>query len=167
MKTLEVYLNAFYGYGCCGVGHESENTIEIDIDDMSASKIENLLQTHSPLNQSVLAKLKKQGHTYLKPIIKQIDEQWDKMNAHYWIEDSKRNSDSKESLENYIVNTIANGEWLPSKPDDGERTFDDMLEEFIQWLDNQPIEEQLSAYGLDLSYYENNKEYEILAVKTK
>lgn len=167
MKNVIVNLGIAYGYSCSGESHGTEDKLAIEVEDTIGNEIQKLLLESSPLDQDKIATLIDNGCSFLMPIVEKIDKELKVQDALYWIKESREDYDEycTASFENYVVNALADGRWLPSKASDGERRdFDDMRMEFRDWLDNQPLEEQIEAYGLQLSD-DYNKEYEIISVE--
>ena len=71
MEKIKVFLEAFYGYSCDGCGHDSEQNIEVEVDDEQLEALRHIGKekiTCEDITEAI-----DQGATVLEPLHKQLE----------------------------------------------------------------------------------------------
>jgi hypothetical protein len=117
MTKIKVFLEAFYGYSCCGHGHGSEQNIEVEVDD---AQLEALRQIgKEKITCEDITKAIAQGTTVLEPLHEQLEEKYYYMVEEYWLYEAY-NECLDECLSEAIKKDVRDGLYTPKQSEDEE-----------------------------------------------
>ena len=170
MAKINVNLEAFYGFSCGGCSHGSEETIEMEVNEVELEALRKLGTKEISCEEVV--KAIENGETALQSLHEKLEEDFYYMVEEYWLYEAY-NECLYECLEEHIEQDISDGLYTPEasegdsfdchclgeeEDDDDEDCCDDEdLED--EDYDNDYDDDDEESYDLD-AYYDWVKEHD-------
>ncbi|MBQ5888836.1 MAG: hypothetical protein IIW77_06145 [Bacteroidaceae bacterium] len=130
MTKIKVKLEAFYGYGCCGYSYDSEEVIEVEVNDEVLKALRGF--GTEEISSKAIAQAIENGETALQSLHEQLEEKCDYMVEEYWLNEAG-NEDLGECLSEAIKEDIESGIYTPTiledEDDDSDCSDCDKVEE--------------------------------------
>ena len=148
MANINVNLEAFYGYSCEGCGHGSEETIEMEVNEVELEALRKLGTKEISCEEVV--KAIENGETALQSLHEKLEEEFYYMVEEYWLYEAD-NYCLYECLEEHIKQDISDGLYTPEASEDD--SFD------CYCLGEEDDDDDEESYDLD-AYYDWVKEHD-------
>ena len=156
MTKISVELSASYGYGCNGCGYGSEDTIEIEVNDVELAALKKLGKeeiTAEDVEAAIAA-----GDITLESLHEQLSEKFYYMVEEYWLYDAY-NECLEECLAEHIEQDISDGLYTPTASEDESADCDEEEDEEYDDEDDDWDDDEENDYDLD-AYYDWVKEHD-------
>ena len=121
MSKITVDLEAFYGYSCDFQGHDSNETIEVEISDDELAALKKLGE--DKVSSEAVAQAIEDGDPTLEALHEKLSDAFYNMVEEYWLFEAY-NECLYESLEESIESDIDNGLYTPTYVKDDDDSFD-------------------------------------------
>ena len=170
MAKINVNLEAFYGFSCGGCSHGSEETIEMEVNEVELEALRKLGTKEISCEEVV--KAIENGETALQSLHEKLEEDFYYMVEEYWLYEAD-NECLYECLEEHIEQDISDGLYTPEASegdsfdchclgeeddDDDEDCCDDEDLEDEDYDDDYDYDDE-ESYDLD-AYYDWVKEHD-------
>lgn len=144
MTKITVKLEAFYGYGCGGCSHGSNEIIEVEISEKELDALKGIGEKE--ISTEDVVELIENGDTSLEPLHEKLEKAFYNMVDEYWLFEAY-NEFLYESLYDSMQEDIKNGEYPPVS-----------FEELVKLLeDEEDLDENdfLSDFDAEYCYNED------------
>lgn len=138
MAKINVYLETFYGFSCGGCSHGSEETIEMEVNEVELEALRKLGTKEISCDEVV--KAIENGEMALQSLHEKLEEDFYYMVEEYWLYEAD-NECLEESLSEAMENDLSEEIFTPSIS----------VKEFIEAVKN----EEIDFDGLELGYFED------------
>ena len=145
MTKLKVELNASYGYDCSECGYGSEETIEMEVNEMELEALRKI-GTDNITRKAVVEAIDN-GAAILQSLHKKLEEKFYYMVEEYWLYEAD-NECLEECLAEHIEQDISDGIYTPTTSEDD---YEDEDEEDEDYEDDDDYEDD-EDYDLDAYY---------------
>ena len=158
MAKINVKLQAFYGFSCGGFGHGSEETLEVEVNEIELEALQKL-GTEEISCEAVVEAIEN-GETELQSLHERLEEEFYYMVEEYWLFKAD-NECINESLEESLEKDLSEGIY----------THPVSFDEFVEQLKTGEIElenkdlDYLKEFGLEDEYEYDFEDEEDLQYK--
>lgn len=132
MTKLKVELNASYGYDCSECGYGSEETIEMEVNEMELEALRKI-GTDKITRETVVEAIDN-GAAILQSLHKKLEEKFYYMVEEYWLYEAD-NECLEECLAEHIEQDICDGIYTPTASEDEDDCEDEVDEDYEDYED--------------------------------
>ena len=167
MAKIKVKLEAFYGFSCEGHSHGSEETFELEVNEIEFDALQKL--GNKEISCEAVVQAIENGETKLQSLHERLEEKFYYMVEEYWLYEAY-NECLYESLEEHIEQDINDGLYTPTNSedfdddcDDDDCDDDDYLDTYYDWVKEHDHAFVAERVGLDLDAFRDDEvDYTIL-----
>ena len=176
-NTLEVHMEASYGFSCWGGAHGTEGDGEISVSKQVLDTLLALMEAKEPMSESEFGldyndidNAIEAGHTELQQLHEELVDRFYYMDEEYWLFEAD-NECIDESLEPYFYQDVEDGLYEPETDEDYDPesgyepdSFEACRDNYLEWVNSHRDDHYFVAdrVGVDLSACREDDPYYII-----